>query len=103
MKTALITGASSGIGRACAEVLGQDHNVVLCSRNESLLREVSIKLGKNSRIFPIDVRSELEFVSKAVNHGGFCIGLDRLLAKILDKEMVSEAVPFPRTYKRLIP
>lgn len=54
-------------------------------------------IGVNNYEFYISI------VDKAVNHGGFCIGLDRLIAKILDKEMVSEAVPFPRTYRRLIP
>lgn len=51
--------------------------------------------------------SDYEFyigiVDGAPDHGGFCLGLDRLLAKIIDKEMVSDAVPFPRTYGRLIP
>lgn len=45
----------------------------------------------------------LSIVDKAIEHGGFCIGLDRLMAKILNKEMVSDAVLFPRTTKKLIP
>ena len=45
----------------------------------------------------------ISIIDKAVDHGGFCLGLDRLIAKILDKEMISDAAPFPRTYKRLIP
>ena len=45
----------------------------------------------------------ISIVDKAVSHGGFGMGLDRLIAKILDKEMVSDAVLFPRTYRRLIP
>jgi len=64
------------------------------------------QIKKSMLLSGIDI-SNYEFyisiVDKAVNHGGFCIGLDRLIAKILNKEMVSEAVPFPRTYKRLIP
>lgn len=64
------------------------------------------QIKKSMLLAGIDI-SNYEFyisiVDKAVDHGGFCLGLDRLIAKILDKEMVSDAVPFPRTYKRLIP
>lgn len=56
-----------------------------------------------SDINPSDYEFYINIVDGAPEHGGFCLGLDRLLAKILDKEMVSDAVPFPRTYKRLIP
>lgn len=56
-----------------------------------------------SDINPADYEFYIGIVDGAPIHGGFCLGLDRLLAKILDKELVSEAVPFPRTYKRLIP
>lgn len=45
----------------------------------------------------------ISIVDKAVTHGGFGMGLDRLIAKILDKEMASDAVLFPRTSRRLIP
>jgi aspartyl/asparaginyl-tRNA synthetase len=64
------------------------------------------KIRKSMQLSGINI-SDYEFyisvVDGAVPHGGFCIGLDRLLAKILNKEMVSQAVPFPRTYKKLIP
>lgn len=64
------------------------------------------QIKKSMLLSGIDI-SNYEFyisiVNKAVDHGGFCLGLDRLIAKILNKEMVSDAVPFPRTYKRLIP
>lgn len=50
-----------------------------------------------------DYEFYISIVDGSIEHGGFCLGLDRLLAKILDKEMVSDAVPFPRTYKKLIP
>ncbi|MCA9363591.1 hypothetical protein KC851_04700 [Candidatus Kaiserbacteria bacterium] len=45
----------------------------------------------------------LSVVDKADPHGGFCIGIDRLLAKILGLDMVHDAVPFPRTFNKLIP
>ena len=64
------------------------------------------QIKKSMLLSGIDV-SNYEFyisiVDRAVDHGGFCIGLDRLIAKIMHMEMVSDAVPFPRTYKRLIP
>lgn len=64
------------------------------------------QIRKSMLLSGIDI-SNYEFyisiIDKAVDHGGFCLGLDRLIAKILDKEMISDAVPFPRTYKRLIP
>jgi len=64
------------------------------------------QIRKSMSLSGIDV-SNYEFyisiVDKAVDHGGFCIGLDRLIAKILNKEIISDAVPFPRTYKKLIP
>lgn len=50
-----------------------------------------------------DYEFYISIVDGSIEHGGFCLGLDRLLAKILDKEMISDAVPFPRTYKKLIP
>ncbi len=67
--------------------------------NGSLIRK-SMRL---SDLNPYDYEFYINIVDGAPEHGGFCLGLDRLLAKILDKEMVSDAVPFPRTYKRLIP
>lgn len=45
----------------------------------------------------------ISIVDGAVSHGGFCIGIDRLIAKILELEMVSDAVVFPRTFKKLVP
>ncbi len=64
------------------------------------------KIQKSMSLSGINI-SDYEFyisiVDKAVQHGGFCIGIDRLIAKILNKEMVQDAVPFPRTYRRLIP
>lgn len=64
------------------------------------------EIKKSMLLSGIDVNSYefyISIVNKAVDHGGFCIGLDRLIAKILDKEIISDAVPFPRTYKKLIP
>lgn len=56
-----------------------------------------------SGINPADYEFYISIVDEAEEHGGFCLGLDRLMAKIISKEMVSDAVLFPRTYKQLIP
>ena len=45
-KTVLITGASSGIGEACARVLGaQRANLILWARREERLQEIKSELG----------------------------------------------------------
>jgi aspartyl/asparaginyl-tRNA synthetase len=45
----------------------------------------------------------LSIIDGSISHGGFGLGVDRLIAKLLDLEMVSDAVVFPRTFKNLIP
>ncbi len=45
MRTALIGGASQGLGFACAEALAaEDHRVILCARNAERLEEAANKL-----------------------------------------------------------
>lgn len=64
------------------------------------------QIKRSMALSGIDVRNYMFYISAidgAVEHGGFCIGIDRLAAKILDKEMVTDAVLFPRTYRKLIP
>lgn len=45
----------------------------------------------------------LSALDGAEPHGGFGLGFDRLIAKLLNLEMVHDAVVFPRTYNKLIP
>jgi len=45
----------------------------------------------------------LSLVDGAVPHGGYCLGLDRMVAKSLGIETVSAATAFPRTAETLIP
>lgn len=45
----------------------------------------------------------LSAIDGAAPHGGFCLGFDRLIAKLLNLDMIHDAVVFPRTCKRLIP
>jgi 3-hydroxy acid dehydrogenase / malonic semialdehyde reductase len=58
MKTALITGASSGIGLACANELIDDFILILCSRDLKKLEEIKKNLSVKGRvyIFKTDVR-----------------------------------------------
>jgi 3-oxoacyl-[acyl-carrier protein] reductase len=63
-RVALITGASQGIGRACAVVLaGAGAKVALCARNQEKLDQVAGEIasqGGEAATFKIDVGSEEE-------------------------------------------
>ena len=64
------------------------------------------KIKKSMLISGIDYKDYefyISIVDGAVEHGGFCLGLDRMVAKVLGKDNITETTPFPRTYKRLIP
>jgi len=61
-RIALVTGASQGIGRACAQALAQaGATVVLAARNEVKLAEAVAEIeasGGQAAAFPLDVASE---------------------------------------------
>jgi len=61
-KTALVTGASQGIGRACAlELARAGAKIALAARNEAKLTEVAAEItaaGGTAQIFVLDVASE---------------------------------------------
>ena len=61
-KTALVTGASQGIGRACAlELAKSGAKIALAARNEAKLAEVAAEItaaGGTAQIFVLDVASE---------------------------------------------
>ncbi len=66
---AMVTGASQGIGRACAEALSAaGHRVALVARSESALRKVAETLPGESMVLPTDVTSpeQLEAAFAAV-------------------------------------
>src|SRR5277367_5626524 len=61
-RTALVTGASQGIGRACALALASaGARVALAARNEAKLAEVATEItasGGTAQVFAIDIASE---------------------------------------------
>lgn len=65
----LITGASSGIGAACAEKLSRDgHTVVLVARSAEKLQQVAAALPGTAHVFPYD----LEDVTQLKTIFDFC-------------------------------
>jgi short-subunit dehydrogenase len=104
MPTALITGASAGIGRALAHELARDgYEVLLVARREealrTLAREISMTHGAPARVFPADLtdpgaaqalftqlEAEGTVVDVVVNNAGF--GAQGTVAEIaLDRQL----------------
>lgn len=68
MKTALITGATSGIGRATARAFAQNNfKLILCGRREDRLADLQNELSQQTEVHTLvfDVRSK-ESVFKAI-------------------------------------
>jgi uncharacterized protein len=60
-KTALITGASSGIGKALAEQFAKDgYHVVLCARSQDKLEEIAEDFRTRYKVFATVVVTDLE-------------------------------------------
>jgi len=74
---ALVTGASQGIGRACALILAEaGAKVALCARNQEKLEQLAIEItgkGGEAAVFKMDVSSEEEIkagAKAAITHFG---------------------------------
>src|SRR5581483_2169459 len=66
-RVALVTGASQGIGRACALVLAEaGAKVALCARNQEKLEQLAAEIkekGGEAAAFQLDVGNEDEIKS----------------------------------------
>src|SRR5258705_3268888 len=80
MATALITGASSGIGLEIARILSRDHELVLAARSADALHELATEIGPNARVVVADLSeaggaaklaAEVPDVDVLVNCAGF--------------------------------
>lgn len=92
MKTIFITGATSGIGKATAELFAKQGNrLILCGRRTLVLDELKEKLSKQTEVFTLafDVRNRAEVeaaiktlpkdwqnIDVLVNNAGNAHGLD---------------------------
>ncbi len=95
-KIALVTGATSGIGKSCAIALGKlGMNLIITGRRENLLAELKELLEKEYQVkvltVKLDVRNSKEVYDKLrslpeewrdihvlVNNAGLALGLDKL-------------------------
>ncbi len=61
MKTFFITGATSGIGKACAELFAaQGHRLILCGRRKGVLEQIQQSLNTETYTLLFDVRNSEE-------------------------------------------
>lgn len=69
MKTALITGASSGIGRATAKALAKENiKLIICGRRKARLEELKLELSEFPvHILDFDIRKKNEVFEKIEN------------------------------------
>ncbi len=96
MKRVLITGASSGIGRALAVILSQKgYELFLLARREEKLQELKSELGNsNIHIIPCDLNgpnalNEIKTMTNChidilINNAGLALGRDKVQESQLD-------------------
>ncbi len=81
MKTAFITGATSGFGLACAELFAENGwNLVLCGRRQERLQELEEKLTDvQVHTVVCDVRDRLQVQKMVDELPDFCKSIDLLV------------------------
>ncbi|MCI2082505.1 MAG: SDR family NAD(P)-dependent oxidoreductase [Bacteroidales bacterium] len=101
MKIALVTGATSGIGKAVAESLAEEgYNLIITGRRGELLNRVASNLESGgAKVLPLcfDVRSALEVKSNIgglpaewrnidvlINNAGLAVGLNPINEGVVD-------------------
>ncbi len=98
-KTILITGASSGFGKACAEVFAQQgYKLILAARRYEKLEELKASLGVPVHIVKMDIRNRAEietFVNEIphefseidilINNAGLALGSESIFDSSLDE------------------
>lgn len=62
-----------------------------------------IERMKTSGINPENFRFYLDYFMVPTSHGGFCLGIDRVIAKLLECSTVEDVVLFPRSQTHIIP
>ncbi|MEI7578530.1 MAG: SDR family NAD(P)-dependent oxidoreductase [bacterium] len=89
-KTILITGASSGFGKATAEVLAKEgYKLILIARRIENLKKIKSKLGSNCLVYNVDVTDknavtnlftnfpdDFKDIDILINNAGLAAGLD---------------------------
>ncbi len=89
-ETILITGATSGFGKACAELfIREGAKIIICGRRKERLSALQKKLGKQCYYFVLDVRNkksvfnaikslpkDFKNITTLINNAGLALGLE---------------------------
>ncbi|MCW2464933.1 SDR family NAD(P)-dependent oxidoreductase [Elizabethkingia anophelis] len=107
MRTAFITGATSGIGKAAATILaGENYRLILCGRRKEILEELAGELAQKTDVYTLtfDVRNfeevqnaiaslpaEWQAIDILINNAGNAHGLEPLAeGKVSDWDMMMD-------------
>lgn len=92
-KTVLITGATSGIGLACARIFAKNnYKLILVARNLEKLEAIKKEIGQGVEVFKLDVQNKTDVksffeylnadgksVDVLINNAGLALGLTSLV------------------------